>query len=109
MLDFGQVDRKVDFALGALEAAETMRNIQQGLAVSAGQLHLARINPVGLDRWARTTLTPLVQTWDRDWAMVRVWRRRKRVRRRNLPDVLQKLWGKHLGQSAGGADKLSDA
>lgn len=51
MLDLRHVDGEVDVALGAFEPREAVRNIEQGLAVGAGKLHLAWIDPVGLYPW----------------------------------------------------------
>jgi len=73
MLDFGEINRQVNFTLWAFEARKAVGNIKQGFAVDAWQLQLVRIDPVGQHRRARV-----------------------KVRRRR-PEVLEELWRQHLG------------
>lgn len=47
MRDLGEIDGETNLTLRAIEARQSMRHIEYGLAVGAGQLDLSRINAVG--------------------------------------------------------------
>lgn len=95
-------------ALRAREPREPVGDIENRLAVSAGQLHLRRIDSVRRNRRPGLRLLLLMLQIHR-FQLLRRRRKRLNRRRRLRPCPRKKLRRQHLGELASGARELHHA